>query len=76
MLIVQFRNPKIGKTSRPCVFSDLEDVDLFLRDNPGYEFNVAEAPFYERGTIDTPPCFTVVRPTKDDPYHDEKVEIF
>lgn len=76
MLIVQFRNSKSGQTSRPCVFSNLEDVDLFLRENPGYDFNVAEAPFYERGILDSPSCFTVLRPTKDDLYHDEKVEIF
>ena len=76
MLIVQFRNPKTGKTSRPCVFSNLGDVDVFLLDNPGLDFNVGEAPFYEGATTETPACFTVVRPTKDDPYHDEKVEIF
>ena len=76
MLIVQFRNSKTGKTSRPCAFTDLEAVDLYLRDNPGYDFNVSEVPFYERATDDTPAWFSVLRPTKDDLYHDEEVEIF
>lgn len=76
MLIVQFRNPKTGKTSRPCIFSNLGDVDAFLLDNPGFDFNVSEAPFYEGATVNKPAWFSVPRPTKDDIYHDEEVEIF